>query len=52
MRANPQPGEVRFIDFGYEAKPRYGLVLRDARRRRTHKNDGDFWTVKYWICDF
>ncbi len=35
MRANPQPGEVWFIDFGYEAKPPYGLVVSvsDAKVR-------------------
>ena len=27
MRASPQPGEVRFVDFGYEAKHRRVLVL-------------------------
>src|ERR1039458_3429025 len=34
MKATPQPGEVWFVDFGYEAKPRYCLVLAsrgDAR---------------------
>jgi mRNA interferase MazF len=27
MKANPQIGEVWFIDFGYEQKPRYALVI-------------------------
>lgn len=27
MKANPQIGEVWFIDFGYEQKPRYALVV-------------------------
>jgi mRNA-degrading endonuclease toxin of MazEF toxin-antitoxin module len=34
MKANPQPGEVWFVDFGYDAKPRYCLVIAsrtDAR---------------------
>lgn len=34
MRENPLPGEVWFVDFGYEAKPRYCLVVAshdDAR---------------------
>jgi mRNA interferase MazF len=34
MKASPQPGEVWFVDFGYDAKPRFCLVLasrQDAR---------------------
>ena len=27
MKASPQPGEVWFVDFGYETKPRYCLVV-------------------------
>jgi mRNA interferase MazF len=27
MKASPQPGEVWFVDFGYDAKPRYCLVV-------------------------
>ena len=27
MKANPQIGEVWFVDFGYEQKPRYALVV-------------------------
>jgi len=27
MKVSPQPGEVWFVDFGYDAKPRYCLVV-------------------------
>ena len=27
MKASPQPGEVWHVDFGYDAKPRYCLVV-------------------------
>lgn len=27
MKANPQAGEVWFVDFGYDQKPRYALVI-------------------------
>ncbi len=27
MKASPQSGEVWFVDFGYDAKPRYCLVV-------------------------
>lgn len=27
MKASPQPGEVWFVDFGYQSKPRFALVV-------------------------
>lgn len=34
MRENPLPGEVWFVDFGYESKPRYCLVVANRADAR------------------